>query len=148
MAKGLTSEQRGTVKGLLLNSVKPRFNESSWQTDAAEKIGVDQSTINRLVKDPPMGGSIETAEKLAEFLNIPPHEILYKTQLPGELPRLRDLPGYAEAIEAARQRVQQEGRRIEAWALEGAGDFRLRPTPTIVTAELLLGLAVSKMQTP
>ncbi len=145
MPKALTQEQRQTIKGILLTQVRPQFATlgDRWQSSAAAQIGVNQSTISRLLQEEPAGGSVDFAEKLGVFLNMTTQEVLFGEPQPGEVPRLRDLPGFAEAIGGAKRRALEESRSLDDLSLERAGNFRCSPVPSVVTAGLLLELAAT-----
>ena len=145
MPKKLSLEVRRRLKEILQREMPPRFPQhgSRWQSAAAEALGVDQSTVSRMLQEPPQGGSPDFAEKVAEYLNEDPGEILYGTAPKDQVPRLREMKGYDDAHRRALAKIEEEKRAIPPWALEKAGDFRSRPPVPIVTAGLLVELAAT-----
>lgn len=150
MAKGITPAARERLKATLETEVRPRFAHlgERWQSAAAKVIGVDQSTISRMLSNPPMGGSQEFVERVAKYVNVEPAMILFGKADPNRVPRLRELPGYARALDVAKQRISEEGRLIETWALEKAGDYAGTPVIKEVTSEVLIAFAASYMRDP
>lgn len=148
MPQALPLEVRRRLKRLLQVEVVPRFAQhgEQWQTAAADEIGVSQSTISRLMQEPPAGGSLVFGEKLAKYLNHRLELVLHGIADDDEAPRLRDLPSYEAALAAARRKITDESRDIEPWALQKAADYRGRPAFTEVTAELLISIAVVEMR--
>lgn len=145
MARDLTNDQRVRLAKAIRDQVAPRVlgvNFSKLDQSAIGKaLGAQPSTINRLLGDKPIGGSLHLVEVVARYLNIAKEEILDGAVKEKPVPRLRDLPGYKEARLSAERRILEERLIIDAGALERAADVRATPTPPMVNANTLIGLA-------
>jgi hypothetical protein len=80
---------------------------------------------------------------VSKFLNDKPEKILVGT---GEqaVRKLRDLPGFEEAMASAKDRVSAEHPGISAGDLERSADARIVPEPERVSAGLLIHMALSQ----
>lgn len=158
MPASLPAETRKKLAAVIRERVLPRFAQagsnasnprsSKAQSAAAAALGVDQSTISRLVNNE-QGGSLPLLQAVARYLNEDPATFLISDSAkPTLVPALRELHGYEEALHEAKKRITEEGRDISAEALLAAGDFRLTPPLKRVTAALLITLAVEYSRAP
>jgi transcriptional regulator with XRE-family HTH domain len=143
VAKELSSEQRIRLSRALREDVPRRVGSELNQSEIARKLDVKPSTISRLFLDPPMGGSHDLVQRVSLFLNQPKELILDGTLRQPPIPQLRELPNFDRALAEAQQRIAEEFRAIGIDALERAGDARIAPAPSRVTATLLLELATA-----
>lgn len=83
------------LKDLIDNSM----SENNWtQIEIAEKIGVSQPTINKIVKQSNVAPSIDTLKKFSAFFNVSITELLGEEPISGTLARI-----YAEGAPAVRR---------------------------------------------
>lgn len=145
MARDLTNDQRLRLAKSILDGVAPRVLGLNFkkldQSAIAKALGAEPSTIHRLLKTKPEGGSLHLVGVVASYLNIPKQEILDGTVKEQPVPRLRDLPGYKDARVSAERRIEEERLLIDLGSLERAADVRAVPTPPVVNAMTLIGLA-------
>lgn len=128
---------------MLIEEVLPRFDKDIGraQTAAAKKLGVSQSTISRLVTNG-QGGSMRLAEAVAKFLNDSPARVLGNDSRGSSAPKLREIDGFAEALDGARKQVQTEYRGLDLRRLDAAADHRMMPPPQRIIPGLLIQLAL------
>jgi hypothetical protein len=138
VAKGLTSDARQRLQSVIRDRVLPHFKT---EKDAADAMSVDPSALNRLLKHD-QGGSLEFAENVARFLGEPAAKILYGSDQPPE-PTLSKAPGFEDAMAEARRRVAAEHPGIDEKQLNSVGAVIMSPPPEIVSAGLLIYLAMS-----
>lgn len=145
MPQAFPPDARERLKTALVERVLPRFGPDgkNSQSAAAEALGVDQSTISKLVKQHPTGGSIQLVEKVAKMLNEDPSLILLGTGSSNQPKRIRDLPDFVKALTEAKTRAAQEHPNIRAEELEFAADTRVTPEPQRATAGLLIHIALA-----
>lgn len=145
MPRDLTTDQRKRLAKAIRDEVAPRVLGPEFpkldQTAIGKALHVLPSTLNRLLKEPPMGGSLHLVEVVARFLNVPKEQILDGATKEQPVPRLRDLPGYKEARLSADRRLREERLAIDIAAIERAADARVVPVPESVNATTLIGLA-------
>jgi plasmid maintenance system antidote protein VapI len=140
MPAPLTPEQREHLRRVIVEEVLPRFDGD--QSAAAEELGVDQATINRLVKNR-VGGSLSLAQAVAKYLNDSPSRVLGLGAEDKVAPKLREIPGFETAFEEARRQVDDEYRgRLDVHRLERAADHRMVPPPERIIPGLLIQLAL------
>lgn len=139
---------RERLRDALVNRMFPRLDADPEraQTAAAKILKVDQSTISRVVGSGG-GGSVQLAEKVAAFLNESPARILLGEDAP-QVPRLRDLPGFPDALANAKERVAAEHPGLTPQDLEIAADTRAAPPPPRIHAGLLIHIALARQGAP
>jgi transcriptional regulator with XRE-family HTH domain len=118
------------------------------QSAAARELGVNQSTISRLLSKDGKGGSVQLAQKVAEFLNESPSLILTGSADGVQARQLRELPGFAAALGEAKARLAGEHPGIGPGDLEIAANTRAIPEPPRVTAGLLIHIALARHLPP
>lgn len=143
-------DARLRLKTALEERVLPRFGTEpeKQQSAAARKLGIDQSTISRILGNPSTGGSVQLVEKVADFLNESPARILLGASSGNEAKQLRELPGFTEALKAASQRASEEYLGLTHQELEAAADTRATPPPPRCTAGLLIHIALARHAPP
>jgi hypothetical protein len=140
MPAPLTDDQRQHLRRVLVEEVMPRFGGD--QSAVAEALGVDQATINRLVKRG-VGGSLGLAEAVAKYLNDSPSRVLGLGAEDVIAPKLREVLGFDAAMKDALKQVGDEYRgRLDAQRLERAADHRMVPPPGRILPGLLIQLAL------
>lgn len=122
----------------------PRFGVGDRaQSSAARALKVTPGTINRLLKGPG-GGSLDLIERAAKFLNEDPDWILKGTEAKRPMAKkLRELAGFDAAMGDAVRRIAAEHPFLSRFELEAAADVRADPEPAIVTAGLLINVALA-----
>lgn len=148
MPAGLSPGARDRLAKAVRERLLPKLSDDPEraQSKAAEKLGINQSTISRLLdKSGARGGSQSLVEAVARLLNEPPGMIMWGTRDGSEpvVLQLRDLPGFQEAMSAAIARSATEHPGITRQALEYAADTRIVPAPARVTAGLLIHMALA-----
>jgi transcriptional regulator with XRE-family HTH domain len=140
----LPEDIRLRLKEALENEVLPRFggDPKRKQSEAARALKVTPSAINRVLNDT-SGGSMDLVQRVSKFLNDKPEKILVGS---GEqvVRKLRELPGFEEAMALAKDRASAEHPGIAAGDLERAADARIVPEPERVSAGLLIHMALSQ----
>lgn len=147
MPASLSPEVRERLAKALRERVLPQFGPdiARAQTRAAAKLQINQSTISRLM-DPkkPQGGSLTLIELIADFLGEPPEKILFGAVGTERVVRqFRELPGFAEAMTKALERVEEESLGITPFSLEQAANTRSSPEPARITPGLLIQTALA-----
>jgi transcriptional regulator with XRE-family HTH domain len=142
MPASLTPETREHLRRVVVDEVLPRFGKDpdKAQTAAANKLGVNQSTISRFVNG--QGGSMKLAEAVAKFLNDSTSRVLGLGANEVTSPKLREIPGFAAAMDEARRQVKDEYRGLDPQRLEAAADHRMVPPPQRIIPGLLIQLAL------
>jgi transcriptional regulator with XRE-family HTH domain len=132
------------LKRVLEDVVLPRFggDPKRQQSAAARALRVTPSAINRVLNDK-SSGSLDLVRRVSEFLNDNPSKILWGEDEP-EVKKLREVPGFAEALAEARRRAAQEHPGLTVAELEQAADARIVPQPERVSAGLIIYMALSK----
>jgi hypothetical protein len=140
MPAPLPPEQRENLRRVIVEKVLPRFNGD--QTAAAEAIGADQATINRLVLHH-QGGSLGLAKAVAKYLTDSVASVLGLGGEEVSVPKLRDIAGFETAMEEAKRQVAEEYRgRLDVERLERAADNRLVSPPDKILPGLLIQVAL------
>lgn len=140
MPTPLTTKQREHLRRVIVEEILPRFD--GQQSKAADKLGVDQSTINRLVLHG-QGGSLALAEAVAKYLNDSVSRVLGLGTVEAITPKLREIPGFEPAMALARQQVADEySGRLDMQQLERAADHRMVPPPGKILPGLLIQVAL------
>jgi plasmid maintenance system antidote protein VapI len=140
MPAPLTPEERDHLRRVIVEEVLPRFGGD--QSAAAEQLGVDQATINRLVTRN-VGGSLRLAKAVAKYLNDSSSRVLGLGAEDKVAPKLREISGFESAMEEARRQVDDEYRgRLDRHRLERAADHRTVPPPERILPGLLIQLAL------
>jgi hypothetical protein len=142
MPASLTPQTRDHLRRVVVEEVLPRFGKDpdKAQTAAAAKLGFNQSTISRFVRGE--GGSMKLAEAVAKFLNDSTSRVLGLGANETVSPKLREIPGFAAAMEEARRQVKDEYRGLDPQRLESAADHRMVPPPQRIIPGLLIQLAL------
>jgi transcriptional regulator with XRE-family HTH domain len=143
MPAPLSAEARERIRKALIEEVLPRFDKDvkRAQSAAATALKVNQSTISRLVTSG-RGGSVNLAEAIAKFLNESPSRLLGHAQAEAPAPKLREVPGFAAAMQEARRQIENEYRGLNPLQLEAAADHRMFPPPEKIIPGLLIQLAL------
>jgi hypothetical protein len=137
MAAGLPAEVAERLRALVRDRLLQRFG--GVELKAASAIGVESGTLNRLLSRRSTG-SLGLAERVCSYLSLPISVVTTGTE--PDIPALRQLPDWTDALEGAKARILAEMRDIPPDVLELAGDVRATPVPK-VTPGLLIELAIS-----
>lgn len=113
------------------------------QSAMAKKLQITPSALNRIMAKESSGGSLALVYKVASALNEPPELILNGESRPAPIRQLRELAGFAAEFEEAKRRAAREHPQLTLEDLEGAADIRAEPEPPMVTAGLLIQLALA-----
>jgi hypothetical protein len=139
MPTPITPEQREHLRRVIVDEVLPRFDGE--QKAAADKLGVDQSTLSRIIKG--QGGSLVLAEAVAKYLNDSVSRVLGLGTNEAATPKLREIPGFEAAMAEAKRQVADEYKgRLDLLRLEAAADHRTVPPPERIIPGLLIQLAL------
>lgn len=144
MPAPLNPEVRNRLREIVKTRVLTRFDgdPSRQQSAAARALKVHPSSINRLVNDG-RGGSVDLIERVEKMLNEPRGTILGYAASGPQMPRVGDLPGFAESISEAARRAEDNKIQVTRSELDNVADFRLSPTPRRLTPDLLIQLALT-----
>lgn len=141
MAAGLPDEIAQRLKKVIRDELLPLFADRKGPiAPAAEAIGVNPGTLNRMVKRSDYTGSYEMLQKVATYLGKDERDIAKGTVDP--VPALRDLPTWRSALRDAKKRITTERRAITAFELARAGLIRAAEIKS-VNGALLVELASS-----
>lgn len=146
MPSPLPPDVRARLQQAMVERVLPRFggDPNRQQSEAARKLKISPSSINRLVNQG-TGGSIPMIEKVESFLNDPPGTILGYANGAAPVPKYREMPGFEEVLAEAERYAKANRIQLTRRDLEFAGDVRQSPPPKRLTAELLLQTALACM---
>ena len=127
-----------------IRRIAQRFpNPDRAQSEIAQIFKVKPSTISRFLAGG-SGGSLSLAQRTAEYLNEPLESVLFGSAPKQPTRRLRELPGFDEAMADAVKRSEREHPGITREDLESAADIRATPEPAQVTGGLLIQLALAR----
>lgn len=129
-----------------VRTIMERYDSDIAQSATARAIGFSPPAINRLLQG--HGGSVKMVRAVAKVLNESPSRILFGEEDQAPIRRLRELPGFAEAMPEAKRRAVQAHHGLTAAELEAAADTKSIPEPAYVTADLLIHIALSHKPPP
>ncbi len=143
MPKGLTKKAKARLIETVNREIIPRYET---QAAAADAVGINPATLNRLLGPGAVGGSMETVELVAAFLNRTPAEVMYGSSDTAP-PTLADVSGFAEAFARAKERAREEKQDISDSQFDAVGRIRMSPQPSTISAALIVQLAITASRT-